>query len=56
MVPDQDITAHGAVVAVLALQKGDHHCTAAPSHTESLPLQSSGGMNEREVLYQPLSP
>lgn len=28
MVPDQDVTAHGAVVAGLAHQKGDHHFTA----------------------------
>lgn len=31
--------------------KDDHHHTTLPSHAESLPLQSSGGMNEHEVLY-----
>lgn len=53
MIPDQDVTAHGAVVAGLAHQKGDHHCTTLAGHTESLSLQSNGGMNEHKVLYQP---
>lgn len=57
MVPDQDITAHGAVVAGLAHQKGNTTAQLSPvTLNHSLPLQSNGGMNEHKVLYQPLNP
>lgn len=39
-----------------SVAKGNHRHTTLPSHAESLPLQSGGGMNEHKVLYWPLSP
>lgn len=52
---EQDVTARGAMVTALAHLatscKGRPPPHNSPSHAESLPLQSSGGMNEHEVLY-----